>query len=88
MTAIFADTFYWVALTDPDDTLYAQAAELESRFAGTLIVTTDEILTEFLTFFSRGLRLRRRAVDTVRRADPRSEYSHLSPEPGIFSGRV
>jgi predicted nucleic acid-binding protein len=25
-----------------------------------------EILTEFLTFFSRGLRLRRRAVDTVR----------------------
>jgi hypothetical protein len=41
MTAIFADTFYWVALTDPDDALYAEAVELESRFAGTPIVTTD-----------------------------------------------
>jgi predicted nucleic acid-binding protein len=50
MTAVFADTFYWVALTDPDDALYKQAAELESRFALTSIVTTDEVLSEVLMF--------------------------------------
>lgn len=66
MTAVFADTFYWVALTDPDDALYEQAAQLESRCAGRTIITTDDVLSEFLTFFSRTSRLRRRAAGTVR----------------------
>jgi len=39
MTAVFADTFYWVALTDPGDALYEQAAQI------------GEVLSEFLTFF-------------------------------------
>jgi predicted nucleic acid-binding protein len=32
----------------------------------TLLRATDEVLAEFLTFFSNSLRLRRRAVETVR----------------------
>jgi predicted nucleic acid-binding protein len=66
MTAVFADTFYWVALTDPGDALYEQAVHAESALINTPIVTTDEVLAEFLTFFSNSLRLRRRAVETVR----------------------
>lgn len=65
MTAVFTDTFYWVALTDPGDALYEQAARIESQHAGRLIVTTDEVLSEFLTFFSRSnFRTRRRCRHT------------------------
>lgn len=67
MTTVFADTFYWVALTDPADALYEQAEQIESQCAIGLIVTTDEVLAEFLNFFSRThLRSRSRVVQTVR----------------------
>jgi uncharacterized protein len=66
MIAIFADTFYWVALTDPNDSLYKKAAALDQRLAGALLVTTDEVLIEFLTFFSGDPWLRERAEKTVR----------------------
>lgn len=65
MTAVFADTFYWVALTDPDDALYEQASRMEGQFAATPVVTTDEVLSEFLTFFSGNLWMRRRAAATI-----------------------
>ena len=63
MTGLFADTFYWVALMDPDDELYEHAARMEALFSDTPIVTTDEVLTEFLNFFSGNLWLRRRAIE-------------------------
>jgi hypothetical protein len=62
MTAVFADTFYWVALTDPDDALYEQASRAESQLVDMPIVTTDEVLAEFLTFFSNSPRLRGSAL--------------------------
>lgn len=63
---IFADTFYWVALTDPTDSSHHRALELTSEWIDSPIVTTDEVLGEYLTFFS-GLsqRLRRKAVQNV-----------------------
>jgi uncharacterized protein len=63
--AVFADTFYWVALTNPDDSGYLDAQSLDEALAGTVIVTTDEVLAEFLTFFAGHPWLRRRAADTV-----------------------
>ncbi len=66
MTAVFAETFYWVALTDPYDELYEHAARMEALFSDTTIVTTDEVLTEFLNFFSGNLWMRRKAIETVR----------------------
>jgi len=39
---------------------------MEALLAGRSLVTTDEVISEFLTFFSDSLRLRRRAVETVR----------------------
>jgi predicted nucleic acid-binding protein len=79
MTAVFADTFYWVALTDPDDALYQQAAALEGLLRGRRIVTTDEVLSEFLTFFSANPWMRRRAVETVRELS-RDPYVHIVPQ--------
>jgi hypothetical protein len=79
MTAIFADTFYWVALTDPSDALYAQASRLENLIAGAQLVTTDEVLNEFLTFFSGNVWMRRRAVETVREL-LRDPNIHVEPQ--------
>ncbi len=44
MRAVFADTFYWVALTNPEDSRYREAIGLDNVLAGATIVTTDEIM--------------------------------------------
>ncbi|HYI95198.1 MAG TPA: PIN domain-containing protein [Bryobacteraceae bacterium] len=79
MKAVFADTFYWVALTDPNDDLYRQAAKLDEMLAGVRIVTTDEVLSEFLTFLSGNLWMRNRAVETVRELG-RAPNVHIFPQ--------
>lgn len=66
MKAVFADTFYWVALTNPDDTRYRDAIGMDKTLTDALIFTTDEVLVEFMTFFSAGPWQRGRAAATVR----------------------
>jgi uncharacterized protein len=60
MTAIFADTFYWIALANYNDSAHQQALALTAARPTAPIVTTDEVLAEYLTFFST-------APETVRR---------------------
>lgn len=62
MTALFADTFYWIALADFSDSAHQQALSLTADLATARIVTTDEVLTECLTFFSTAPELLRREV--------------------------
>jgi len=50
--AIFADTFYWAALTSIDDSTHDRAMELSRSLAPDRIVTTDEVLSEYLAFFA------------------------------------
>jgi predicted nucleic acid-binding protein len=50
--AIFADTFYWAALTALDDPAHARAIDLSRSLNPDRIVTTDDVLTEYLTFFA------------------------------------
>ena len=52
MNAVFADTFYWAALTNIDDPANACAMNLSRSLAPDRIVTTDEVLAEYLTFFA------------------------------------
>lgn len=49
MKAVFADTFYWIALTVPTEGSHQKASQFTES-----IVTTDEVLSEYLTFFSRS----------------------------------
>jgi hypothetical protein len=73
MTALFADTFYWIALADFTDSAHERALAITYARAPSPIVTTDEVLAEFLTFFSTAPEpLRREASATVRGilADP------------------
>jgi uncharacterized protein len=64
--AVFADTFYWVALTNPEDSHFHDALAIDGNLVGAAITTTDEILTEFLTFYSADPWMRSRAAATVR----------------------
>lgn len=52
MEKIFADSCYWIALFDPKDQLHARAVEARDRFKECQLVTTEEVLTEFLTHMS------------------------------------
>jgi predicted nucleic acid-binding protein len=61
---LFADTFYWVALLNPHDPFYARAASFSSTLGATPLVTTDEVLTEALNWFSRSGPLWRGKVAT------------------------
>jgi uncharacterized protein len=69
MTAIFADTSYWIALIDLDDSAHERALELTtSKLAHIPIITTDEVLVEYLTFFATAHDyLRRKALANARR---------------------
>ena len=61
MKPVFADTFYWIALTVPTDAAHARAQRVANE-----IVTIDEVLIEYLTFFAAGgAYLRRKAVANV-----------------------
>jgi hypothetical protein len=42
LKAVFADTFYWAALTAIDDPAHARALALSRSLAADMIVTTDE----------------------------------------------
>jgi predicted nucleic acid-binding protein len=42
MPALFADTFYWIALADFADSAHQRALALTAELATSRIVTTDE----------------------------------------------
>ena len=66
MRRIFADNVYWVARSNPRDQWAGAAKEATRRLGNAIIVTTDEILTEFLdTMSGYGERIREAAVNTV-----------------------
>jgi predicted nucleic acid-binding protein len=52
MRIIFADAFYWNALLNPRDDFHNQVRSLSQSLTQASLVTTDEILTEVLNFFS------------------------------------
>ncbi len=67
MNAVFADTFFWIALVNPRDQWHAAAMRAEQTIGARGLITTDEVLAEFLTFFSRlGPHLRASAARLAR----------------------
>ncbi len=72
MERLFADTSYWIALFNPRDELHPSATAASRKYSLAQIVTTEMVLTEFLSSFSdRGPRLREaaaRAVESLREA--------------------
>lgn len=52
MKAVFADTFYWAALTSTEDSSHERAIMLSRSLRPDKIITTDEVLCEYLAFFA------------------------------------
>ena len=59
MKKIFADSCYWIGLFDPADELHLKAVEARDRYNDSQIVTTEEVLTEFLTHMRASKKNRR-----------------------------
>ncbi len=62
MRRIFADTFYWVAVLSPRDQAHTRAVALSKTLQPMQIMTTDEVLTEFLNDFAERGDFQRRAA--------------------------
>jgi predicted nucleic acid-binding protein len=60
MNRFFADTFYWIALSNRRDQWHTRALAFDASLDADRLYTTDEVLTEFLTFYSEGLHYSRR----------------------------
>ena len=73
MRRVFADTSYWLAVANPKDQ-WALAASIATASIGDAnIVTTEEVLAEFLDSYTRvSSAVRRQAAEIVRQilADP------------------
>lgn len=66
MKPVFADTFYWIAITNPKDIAHRAALlDFGPALGSRMIVTTDEVLTEFLAFCASDPRLRLEAALAV-----------------------
>ncbi|MEM1370290.1 MAG: PIN domain-containing protein, partial [Cyanobacteria bacterium P01_H01_bin.15] len=48
----FVDTFYWISLFSVRDSRHEIVKAFSRSLASTQLITTDEVLTEFLNFFS------------------------------------
>lgn len=67
MKTVFADTVYWIALLDPQDTLNPKAIHCSIILAHATIRTSEMVLTEFLNHFAkRGEIFRRESINKVK----------------------
>lgn len=55
MSAVFADTFYWIAITDSSDSFHERALALTAACASVSLVTTDVEL--YAARFNKGYSL-------------------------------
>jgi predicted nucleic acid-binding protein len=67
MMTVFADTAYWIASASPHDQWAAEARRARAGLGNAVLLTTDEVLAEFLTSFAdQGPGVRGRVARTVR----------------------
>ena len=66
MKRLFADTVYWIALTNSFDQYHAKAVEVSSALGSCRLFTTEAVLTEFLNALAdKGPLVRAAAVEMV-----------------------
>ncbi len=63
--AVFADTFYWIAIFNERDSRHKEAIAFSQANTNKTIITTDEILTEFPAYFSGDPEARVGAAEVV-----------------------
>jgi predicted nucleic acid-binding protein len=85
MNAVFADTFYWIALTNSQDLSHERARS----FAPVVLFTSEEVLTEYLNYFAAwGPNLRRKACMNVQTMRGNPTVQIIPQTPTSFSAGV
>ena len=67
MKTVFADTLFWIARTKPGDPWTSAAKAAELALGEAVLVTTEEVLAEFVNALRGSPDLRKLAVDAVRK---------------------
>jgi len=65
MEETFADAFYWIALANPADQWHHAAKQFNEENPDVLLVTTEEVLTEFLNYYAESGERRRKIVGAM-----------------------
>jgi len=65
MGEVFADAFYWIALANPADQWHTAVKQFDEANPDAALVTTEEVLTEFLNFYAEAGKHRRRIVGAM-----------------------
>ncbi len=61
MSVFFADTFYWIALTNTRDGAHQEVMQFTASLTSRAVITIDEVLTEFLAYCASDQKIRREA---------------------------
>lgn len=62
MTEVLADAFYWIALANPADQWHDAVKKYSQLNPAVRLITTQEVLTEFLNFYAKAGNYRRKIV--------------------------
>lgn len=86
MKRLFADTVYWIALTNSFDQYHAKAVEVSSALGNCRLFTTDAVLTEFLNALAdKGPLIRAAAVKMVEAIRSNSQVTVVPQSRRAFS---
>jgi uncharacterized protein len=86
MQSVFADTSYWIALANKRDESHAIAIRVSKDLGPLRILTTEEVLTEFLNYFcGMGSTWRREADKLVQKITENPNISLLPQTRGSFT---
>jgi hypothetical protein len=85
MKTVFADTGYWIALLDPQDTLHSKAINLSITLSQVQVYTSEMVLTEVLNHFSkRGNFLRYAAANFIESLQENQSITIIPQTDDIF----
>ena len=85
MRIVFADTLYWIALTNSRDQWHQRAVSINAEFSEARLVTTDSVLTELANFFAKyGEVMRRKVALAIRSVLSDEEVEVLSESRQTF----
>ena len=86
MKRLFADTVYWIALTNSFDQYHAKAVEVSSALGNCRLFTTEAVLTEFLNALAdKGPLVRAAAVEMVEAIMSNSQVTVIPQTRRTFS---
>lgn len=89
MNVVFADTFYWIAVTNIQDLAHERVKVFTRQTQPEVICTTEEVLTEYLNYFAAwGPHFRQRAALNVGKYDEQSKRSDRNANGEFLSQRV